>query len=96
MLLSANLGGHVKTELKTLEDCLDRCMVGGNHIASNLRAFINPTIYKTCEEAQKGIAEHFPHTWIEIYEQWCCWHCLMEAREAAEKILGREIASTSP
>ena len=85
----------MKTELETLEDCLDRCMIGGNHIASNLVGFINPTKYKTCEEAREGIAERFPFTWIGIYEQWCCWHCLMQAREAAEKILGREIAHKS-
>lgn len=79
-------------ELNTLEDCLDHCMVGGNHIASNLIGLIgDPCKYKTCEEAQKGIAEHFPHTWIGIYEQWCCWHSIMEARHAAEKILGRRI-----
>lgn len=79
-------------KLAALEDCLARCMIGGNHIASNLIAMIgDPSKYKTCEEARAKISEHFPHTWIGIYEQWCCWHSLMEARALAENALGREL-----
>lgn len=82
-------------KLDTLEDCLDRCMIGGNSIASNLIGILGPGFHARFKDASQAreelYAEYDEERAYEIYEQWLCWHALGQAKEAAEKALGREL-----
>jgi hypothetical protein len=82
-----------KRELSTTEQCLVHCTIGGNGIASNLVDIIgDPNQFKDAEQAKKVLHAMYPDARAkEIYEQWLCWHCIKEARDAAEKALGRPL-----
>jgi hypothetical protein len=84
-------------ELHTLEDCLLHCMIGGNSIASNIIGILgDPCKFKDHIEASDALYKAFPpKRAYEIYEQWLCWKSIMEARDAAEKILGHELEHSS-
>jgi hypothetical protein len=86
-------------ETSTLEDCLVECMIGGNSLASNLIGILGPGFHARFKDAYQAGEElhktYPPDRAYEIYEQWLCWHALMKAQEAAEKILGRELKSST-
>jgi hypothetical protein len=78
----------VTTREELLFQAIHKCFVGGNSIASNLVGLLSPNLpsdFHTCEEASEYLSHTGKENWIEIYEQWCCWHEIMEARTMLEK-----------
>jgi len=79
-------------KLGVLCDAFDWCLIGGNSLASNLIGLLGAgfcfytrdSIKEACKRiyGEKG--------WIEVYEQWCCWKALMEARDKVENALGQD------
>lgn len=73
-----------------LQKALETALIGGNHIASNLIGLIGmPDKYSTTEEAMHDLATMPEHTvtWMNEYEQWCCWKSMMKARDQAVQAL---------
>ncbi len=80
--------------IQHLQEALDKALIGGNHIASNLIGLLGagkefPDFHTSFDEARKILASRPEHTvdWMNEYEQWCCWKSCMDARSMAEKAL---------
>ena len=75
-----------KKRIKDLEDALELCMIGGNHIASALIGRgVSPSEYTNFSYALERLAvvtdQRIPPDFTN-YEMWCCWKCIMTARMA--------------
>lgn len=73
-----------------LQQALNTALIGGNHIASNLIGLIDdPCKYNTTEEAMHDLSTKPERTvtWMNEYEQWCCWKQMMKARDKAVETL---------
>lgn len=96
-----------RKDLSALEDCLVKCMIGGNSIASNLIGILGPNFgkFKNASEASEYIFKQgggkdlsvisSDARAVEVYEQWLCWNSLRKAQDLAEKILGRELEAST-
>jgi hypothetical protein len=69
--------GDAADEIERLRAALEKCMVGGNHIA----------IYKTARWPEVG-SDHEHALRIlhatPAYDMWCCWSAIMQARDLAD------------
>lgn len=65
---------------------LDRCMIGGNHIASALIGAIGPGFperFTSTDQALEELWGKRADTDDMVYEVWQCWRSIMEARTLA-------------
>jgi hypothetical protein len=58
-----------------LREALKRCMVGGNHLATHID-LNGPGWRGSPTDALQYYGAGLP------YDAWCCWHAIMQAREA--------------
>jgi len=69
---------QLERENKRLREALENVMVGGNHLAALIGN--HPPYTTSNEEAMKHYLPHHP----KMYEAWCCWKTIMEARAELE------------
>lgn len=84
---------EVSTSEKELWNAIDKMLIGGNHLASNLISIASvhfPEMDKTHNYAMKWFHDKLGDTWLQAYEQWCAWKSCMEARENLVKHFGQE------
>lgn len=76
-------------EIKRLKGIIEKCLIGGNSLASILIGFDLPKGWHdwTYEEASKNIYAHYPldqDIAYQRYEIWLCWKTLKEQGQALE------------
>lgn len=68
---------------QVLEQALEKCMIGGNHIASQLIGRMGPDFcdkYPYTGEGPDGVD-------VLTHDLWCCWANIMRARDMVEQPL---------
>lgn len=68
---------ELETKNERLTAALDRCLVGGNHIAT-YRTDRWPEIGSDHEHALRILCA------TPEYDMWCCWNAIMQARNSIE------------
>lgn len=76
---------RLRERVAALTGALDRCMIGGNHIASALISALGPDFNEipSFDAALERLWGTRADTDDMVYEAWMCWRAIMDARTLA-------------
>ncbi|MCD9025767.1 hypothetical protein [Cohnella silvisoli] len=86
-ILDAN--GHLRGEVARLREALDKCLIGGNSLASVIIGWSLPAGYEnwSYEATSKYFYDKYDEEIAyEYYETWLCWKAIREAGEMVEAL----------
>lgn len=87
----------LRDRIHALETALNRCLIGGNHIAGVLIDRLGARFSTDYPPGSEHRDVRAALTSQEDYEIWCCWNALMCARSVlSEKTAGKPQEATKP